>query len=243
MTLNRNQLVAGAFAAHAGEYERSARLQAQIAEKLVRHLPALDRPEILEIGCGTGFLTQHLLERYPGADFLITDLAPEMVAECQLKIEGANERSCRFAVMDGEAPESKAGFDLIALSMTLQWFADPLEGLQRLKELLKPGGHLLFATIGPESFPEWRNALDACGLRHGLIPVPHLPGVVEQETRIVDYGSGIAFLKALRAIGATTPRLGYEPLAPGMLRAALRWLEQEQESRVSWQIVYGRISV
>ena len=242
MTLSRNQIVAETFAAHVGEYERSARLQAQSAEKLAGHLPELDDAKILEIGCGTGFLTQHLLERYPDADFLITDLAPEMVAECRMKIEAANERSCRFAVMDGEAPESKAGFDLIALSMTLQWFTDPLEGLQRLKGLLKPGGHLLFATIGPASFTEWSNALDSCGLRHGLIPMPQLPAVVEQETRIVDYGSGIAFLKALRAIGATTPRPGYKPLAPGMLRAALRWLEQEQDSRVSWQIVYGRIS-
>ena len=81
MTLSRNQIVAETFAAHVGEYERSARLQAQSAEKLAGHLPELDDAKILEIGCGTGFLTQHLLERYPDADFLITDLAPEMVAE------------------------------------------------------------------------------------------------------------------------------------------------------------------
>lgn len=241
MTLSRNQRVAGAFAARAQDYERSASLQAEIAEKLARLLPELERPKILEIGCGTGFLTRYLLDRYADGNFLITDLAPEMVAQCRTRIKDANERPCRFAMMDGEEPDCDAGFDLIALSMTLQWFTDPLAGLRRLKGLLKPGGHLLFATTAPDCFPEWRGALDSCGLRHGMIAMPELPGVVEQEARYVDYGSGVAFLKALRAIGATTPRSGYEPLPPGRLRAALRQLEQDHGGQVSWRIVYGRI--
>lgn len=241
MTLSRNAKIAKAFAARVRGYERNASLQAQIAEKLARLLPELETPKILELGCGTGFLTRHLLERYPHGDFLITDLAPEMVAECRRRMEGAGKRSCVFAVMDGEAAESGEKFDLIALSMTLQWFADPLTGLQRLKGLLKPGGQLLFATTAPGSFPEWRGALDACGLRHGLIVMPQLPGVVEQETRKVEYGGGIAFLKALKAIGAVTPRPGYEPLPPGRLRAALRQFERGHGGQVSWRIVYGGI--
>ena len=148
---------------------------------------------------------------------------------------------CRFATMDGEAPDCGAGFDLVALSMTLQWFADPLLGLQRLKGLLKPGGVMYFAAPGPDSFPEWRAALDACGLRHGMVEMPQLPGVVEVETREVAYASGIAFLNALKAIGAATPRHGYCPLPPGSLRAGLRELEHTHDSRVTWQIVYGRI--
>lgn len=237
----RNLLVAEAFSARAQDYERNACLQGKIAEKLARLLPELAHPKILEIGCGTGFLTRHLFERYPQGDFLITDLAPGMLAQCQTRMQVANERSCRFAVMDGETPDCGAGFDLIASSMTLQWFGDPVAGLQRLKGLLKPGGLLLFATTGPDSFPEWRGALDACGLRHGLIAIPQLPGVVEQETRKVNYGNGVAFLKALKAIGAEMPRIGYEPLPPGKLRPALRLFEKNHGGQVSWQIVYGRI--
>ena len=241
MILRRNALVAKAFAAHAEDYERGACLQAEIAEKLSRLLPELEQPKVLEIGCGTGYLTRHLLEYYPQGDFLITDLAPEMLAQCRKRMDGAYGQSCRFAVMDGEVPDCGAEYDLIALSMILQWFSKPVEGLQRLKALLKPGGRLLFATTGADSFPEWRGALDACGLRHGLIAMPQLPGVVEQETRLVDYGGGVAFLRALKAIGATTPRRGYEPLPPGRLRAALRCFERAHEGQISWRIVYGRI--
>jgi malonyl-CoA O-methyltransferase len=237
----RNAKVAEAFAARAGDYEQNASLQSEIAGKLARLLPELERPKVLEIGCGTGFLTRHLLERYPHGDFLITDIAPEMLEVCRARIDAANARQCRFAVMDGEEPDCGTGFDLIALSMTLQWFAKPDEGLHRLQGLLKPGGYLLFATTGPDSFPEWRGALDACGLPCGLIAMPRLPGVMDEETRKADYGGGVAFLKALKAIGAITPHDGYDPLSPGRLRAALRCFEHDHGGQVSWRIVYGRI--
>ena len=237
----RNAKIAEAFATRAGDYEQNASLQCEIAGKLARLLPELERPKVLEIGCGTGFLTRHLFERYPHGDFLITDIAPEMLDVCHTRIDAANERQCRFAVMDGEASDCGTGFDLIASSMTLQWFAKPIEGLRRLQGLLKPGGHLLFATTGRDSFPEWRGALDACGLPCGLIAMPRLPGVVEEETRKVDYGSGVTFLKALKAIGAITPHDGYEPLPPGKLRAALRRYERDHAGLMSWRIVYGSI--
>jgi malonyl-CoA O-methyltransferase len=242
MTSPRNTRVAQAFAARAKYYNNSASLQVGIAEKLAQHIPQHDHPKILEVGCGTGFLTRQLMMRYPHGDFLITDIAPEMVAKCQGQTMDEERLVCRFAIMDGEAPDCGAGFDLIALSMTLQWFADPLAGLERLKALLKPGGHLLFATTGPENFPEWRAALDACGEPHGFISMPQLPGVVEQDKLIVDYGSGIGFLKALKDIGAATSRPGYDPLSPGKLRAALRRLEQDHEAQITWQIVYGLIT-
>ncbi len=241
MTLSRNRRIAGAFAARAGGYERNAPLQAEIAGKLAQFLPGPGPLKVLELGCGTGFLTRHLLARYPHGDFLLTDLAPEMVARCRARHGRVNGRALRFAVMDGEAPGCSERFDLIALSMTLQWFADPLNALQSLREMLNPGGQLLFATIGPGSFPEWRAALEACALPRGLIEMPQLPGVVAHETRKVEYGSGAAFLKALKAIGAATPRAGYRPLPPGSLRAALRKLEQEEGARVSWRIVYGAL--
>ncbi len=242
MTLSPNQRVARAFAAHAADYEHHACLQARIAAQLASLLPQIDQAKILEIGCGTGFLTRHLVDHYNHCDFLITDLAPEMVERCRTRYQSINGRAIRFAVMDGEAPECKADFGLIAMSMTLQWFTDPVSGLQRLKDLLKPGGFLLYATLAPDSCPEWSRALDVCGLRHGMISMPELPGVIERESCEINYGNAIAFLRALRSIGANTPRPGYAPLPPGNLRAALRRLEKDHGARVTWRIVYGLIS-
>lgn len=238
----RNKAVAARFAGRARDYDRHAWLQAEVAGCLAEMLPDLVRPKVLEVGCGTGLLSRHLLERYQDAEFLFTDLAPEMMAECQARHQGANGRAIRFAVMDGEQPHRDERFDLIALSMTLQWFSDPLTGLRNLARLLVPGGTLVYATIGPRCFPEWRAALDEAGLRHGYIEMPELPGVRREQRRIVTYGSGVAFLRAMRAIGAATPRAGYMPLPPGSLRRALHCLEQDHGAGVTWHIVYGAIS-
>jgi malonyl-CoA O-methyltransferase len=132
-------------------------------------------------------------------------------------------------------------FDLIAMAMTLQWFADPIAGLERLRGLLAPGGTLLFATIGPQGFPEWRSALAEEGLPDGLVPMPDLPGLVREEWPMVDYGTALSFLERLRGIGATTPRPGYAPLSAGGLRRALRRLDREFGACVTWHIVYGRL--
>ena len=241
MHLSRNRRVAARFARATRTYDRNAGLQSEVATTLADFLPHLENPRILEIGCGTGFLTRHLLQRYAHGDFLITDLAPEMVGHCRERHESRNGRSVLFGTMDGESPDCVGPFDLVVLSMTLQWFTDPLAGLQNLTRLLKPGGHVLYATPGPGSLIEWRTALEKCGLPYGGFDMPDLPHVMHREDRTVRYTSGIAFLQTLKGIGATTPRPGYVPLPPGSLRMVLQRFEEDHDARATWRIVYGRI--
>jgi malonyl-CoA O-methyltransferase len=235
--LSRNRSVARRFGARAGDYDSHAGLQRRVAARLARLLPETSGPSVLEVGCGTGFLTGHLLAAYPGGRFLITDLAPEMVERCEARYGAA--RGARFAVLDGEMPVGRARFDLIASSMTLQWFADPLTGLSRLKTLLKPGGAVCYATLGPENFPEWRDALAAEGLPAGSRMVPELPGTAREQRDTVVYPSGRAFLAAMKAIGAGEPAPDYRPLPPGAMRRALRRLERDHGASVTWHLVYG----
>lgn len=241
MDLHRNARVAAEFAARARDYEANATLQRQVAKELAVFLPELERPDVLEVGCGTGFLTQRLVDAYPGARFLITDLAADMLAVCRERLARASRSDVRFALMDGEAPDLAARFDLIATAMTLQWFSDPAAGLARLKGALKPGGHLLFATLGPDCFPEWRSALAATGVAEGTVRMPRLDGVIHEEHLTFRYDTGHAFLQRLKSIGAALPRPGYQPLSPGALRAALRRLEQDSGGRVTWHVVYGHL--
>lgn len=242
MDLSRNHLVAARFARAAHTYERYGGLQRDVAAKLADFLPRLDRPRILEVGCGTGFLTGHLLSRYAHGDFLVTDLAPEMVEQCRSRHQSRNGRSILFDTMDGEAPVCAGSFDLVALSMTLQWFTDPLAGLRGLTQLLKPGGRLLYAAPGQGSLAEWQAVLEKCGLARGGVEMPDLPHIMELEELTVRYESGVAFLQTLKGIGATTPRPGYLPLPAGRLRKALQRFEDEYDARATWRIVYGQIS-
>ncbi len=240
MLSNRSTAVAQSFGARAASYEQHADLQRGIAGRLARLLPPLAAPRVLELGCGTGLFSRHLLARYPGGTFVLTDLAPSMVEQCRLNLAGAGEKRVSFEVMDAARPTTDGPFDLIAASMTLHWLADPEAALATLRKRLAPNGVLVFATIGGESFPEWRETLAAEGLPSGVVEVPDLPGIVSEEHLTPD-ASTLAFLRRMKAVGGLTPREGYMPVAPGPLRRSIRNADRRHRGRITWHIVYGRL--
>jgi malonyl-CoA O-methyltransferase len=196
---------------------------------------------VLELGCGTGLFSRHLLARYQDGAFVLTDLAPSMVEQCRRNLLRVSRTRVIFEVMDATRPKVEGPFDLVATSMTLQWLADPATVLSTLRERLAPGGALVFATISGKSFPEWREALTTQGLPIGLPDIPELPGIVHEE-RLVRDSNALGFLRRMKAIGGLTPREGYAPLSAGALRRAIRAADENHGGRITWHIVYGRIA-
>ena len=239
MLSRRSAEIAARFGARAASYELHAELQRAIADRLAGFLPELERPRVLELGCGTGLFSRHLVKRYPGGYFILTDVAPEMIAECRRNLAPLGPAQISFQVMDAGEAGGHAGLDLIVSSMTLHWLPDPVASLERLSHFLAPGGILLYATLGPESFAEWRATLAAEGLPSGLVGLPALPGVVEEERLTPDAGA-LSFLRRIKAVGGLTPQEGYAPLAPGSLRRAIRAADAHGR-RMTWHIVYGSL--
>jgi malonyl-CoA O-methyltransferase len=240
MLSNRSAAIAQSFGARAASYEENADLQRTVAKGLARLLPPLAAPRVLELGCGTGLFSRHLLSRYPDGTFLLTDLAPSMVEQCRLNVNSLGKR-LSFEIMDAARPTADGRFDLIAMSMTLHWLADPEAALATLRKRLAPEGVMVFATLGGESFPEWRDVLAAQSLPSGLLDTPKLPGIVDEERLIVDADT-LCFLRRMKAIGGLTPREGYAPLPAGALRRAIRAADKRNGGRITWHIVYGRLA-
>ncbi|HSD93270.1 MAG TPA: methyltransferase domain-containing protein [Methyloceanibacter sp.] len=239
MLSRRSAEIAARFGARAGSYELHAGLQRAIADKLAGFLPELERPRVLELGCGTGLFSRHLVKRYPDGYFILTDVAPEMIAECRRNLAPFGPAQISFEVMDAGEAGGHAGLDLIVSSMTLHWLPDPVASLERLSRFLAPGGTLLYATLGPESFAEWRSTLAAEGLPSGLVGLRALPGVVGEEKLMPD-ADALSFLRRIKAIGGLTPQAGYAPLSPGSLRRAIRAAGAGGQ-RITWHIVYGAL--
>jgi malonyl-CoA O-methyltransferase len=235
----RSAAVAARFGAKADVYEAHAGLQAAVAAKLAKHLPDLEAPTVLELGCGTGLLSRHLVARYPDGAFHLTDAAPDMIGVCRSNLEGMGA-NVSYEVMDAAAPIAYENLDLIVTSMMLHWLNDPVAVLQGLQRRLAPGGVLLFATLGPDCFAEWRTVLATEGLPSGTPRLPKIPGVVEDEHLTPDKDS-LAFLRRLQAVGGLQPRDGYAPLPAGALRRAIRATNLRFGGRVTWHIVYGRL--
>ena len=92
MLSRRSAEIAARFDARARSYERHAGLQRAVADQLARLLPERKSPRVLELGCGTGLFSRHLLARYPEGRFVLTDAAPAMIAECRRNLAAAIRR-------------------------------------------------------------------------------------------------------------------------------------------------------
>jgi malonyl-CoA O-methyltransferase len=241
MLSRRSAEIAARFGARAESYELHAGLQRAVADRLARLLPELASPRVLELGCGTGLLSRHLIKRYPQGSFVLTDVAPAMIAQCRRNLAPSGTQHISFEGMDAGEAGGHAELDLIVSSMTLHWLADPVASLERLRQFLAPGGVMLYATLGTDSFAEWRAVLASEGLASGLADISPLPGLLEEE-RLVPDADTLSFLSRMKAVGGLTPREGYAPLTPGALRRAIRATDARFGGRITWHIVYGALN-
>ena len=241
--------IAARFGAAVDSYDAASPIQLYSARQLAERVSALplpDVPRVLEIGCGTGHLTTELLPRV-GGDWIITDIAAEMVSSCRTR----HGVAAKYVVMDGERPSfGPDSFDLIVTSLAAQWFTDLPATLVALASLLKPGGQIALATLGVGTFAEWRAAHRAVGLTEatqaypdaaqlaGMFPT--MMSVTVTEEHVADPNiKPIEFVRGLRAIGATTTRTDRMPLTAGQLRKVLSALPTIAQHGVSYHLLYA----
>jgi malonyl-CoA O-methyltransferase len=228
------------FNRHSASYDRYAQVQLVMARQLLDRLAAAGAApqSILELGCGTGLLTELLARRFPDTPIAAIDLAERMLQAAQARL--GTESAVDFLVGDIEQrPWGERRFGLIASNATIQWLSAPAATMQSLVEALEPGGLMVHTTFGPRTFEELFAVLDGVELGHGVVPGRHGldlrsteqwstllagQGLVEVDvtSSLVrrDYISCRACLAEIRGTGAsTTPG---EALAPGLLTEVMR---------------------
>lgn len=240
--------IADRFSEAADHYDASARVQPVVAAHLAAQLAAWQAfwpQKILEIGCGTGGLSAHLLQIFPDAELVLSDISPSMLALCQRQI---GEKPIYRQVDTQNLPPDLGSFDLIVSSLALQWVEDLPSTLNHLIALLNPGGRLAFAVLGNENFKEWSQLLLRSGAPSGLHSYPSAEtfcwpepykGLIEQEFLYEQHESGAAFLKSLKQIGAATPHAAHKPIPVPIMKRILK--ASETGFRVSYHILYGDV--
>jgi malonyl-CoA O-methyltransferase len=248
MSSGRKARIARAFSEQAAVYDDVAPMQWLAAGRLAERIGqsvAVPPRRILEIGCGTGFLSTRLAEMFPESDFLLTDISPTMLKRCRARLGDRH----RYQVLDGEQPEALTDkFDLIASSLAFQWFVDLRGGMERLGYLLAPGGRMVFATLGRGSFTEWRQAHADFGLPCGAQDYPGVEDFpwpddfsrrLDEESVAQNYDNGMDFARSLKMLGAREPAPGHRPLPAGAFRRLLASLEGGFS--VTYHMLYGEI--
>lgn len=98
---------------------------------------------VLEVGCGTGQLTEQLARH--GCDVTAIDIGPSMIA---LACRRLGRAPVRFAVVSFEEFEGgNSSFDLVVSATAFHW-VDPEVKFEKTARVLRPGGWLALLATG-----------------------------------------------------------------------------------------------
>lgn len=119
---------------------------------------------VLEAGCGVGAQTVILARNSPQARFTSVDVSPASVSAAKAAVEQAGFGNVTFQVADlFRLPFAEASFDHVFICFVLEHLSRPLEALQALGRVLKPGGSLTViegdhgsTLFHPHSAAAWR---------------------------------------------------------------------------------------
>ena len=150
-------LVQTRFGQSTPTYNSRALLQQQIATQLaectLRYGP-LHR--ILEVGCGTGFLTNSVLSIHNPSTYYLNDLATEMIEHTMNQLNSTESIKPVLLPGDAEVIDFPQNLDAVFSSSTIQWFNQPDLFFQKAATAMRKNGILAVSTFGTQNFVEIR---------------------------------------------------------------------------------------
>lgn len=133
-------------------YHTMAVVQRRIACELAEEIPSLNPKITVEIGAGSGFLTEKLVEKFPQTFVIANDITAQS--------RGFLPDQVQFHVGDGEVMTLPEGTELIASSSTVQWFDNLPKFISRAYTALSNNGVLAISTFGKDNFLEIDSTLE-----------------------------------------------------------------------------------
>jgi malonyl-CoA O-methyltransferase len=220
------------FSRAATQYDAAAVLQKEVASRLNERLPLIKiTPQrVVDLGAGTGFLSQHIHAQYPQAQLIAIDLSAQMLTQYRHNMglvpsvwQKLNPfaRTAHIHTLAADAyqlPLADASVDMLVSSLMLQWCDDLPAVLAECRRVLKPDGVFFIASLGPDTLKELRHAwqsVDGLPERHLLnFADIHDLGdaisrsgfadpVLDVERITLTYATAKAAIVDLKTIGAT----------------------------------------
>lgn len=147
----QDHFVRQAFSGSAEQYEVLAGLQYKIGCQLIKDfLPVAESGRILDVGMGTGQLTNRLCSVYPDTKIIGIDFACGMAMKAKEKYE-----TFEILVADALAlPFCTESFDRVISNAAYQWVYDLPTAFAEALRVLKKGGMFYAALFGRETLRE-----------------------------------------------------------------------------------------
>ena len=195
-------LIKKRFAKNLDNYHANARIQEQMAERLLSFTDKKEYESILEIGCGTGLLTAKAAEKFSFSSYTANDI----VEDCKKYIQAINPK-INFISEDAEnfIKNNSKKYDLILSNAVFQWIENFEEFISELLNRLNTGGSLLFSTFGTENFREIYHVLGKTLSYKSVKDYKEIfkeyNPTIEEEIRILAFKSSKDILKHIKNTG------------------------------------------
>jgi len=155
----------------------------------------------LDAGCGSGRVTEKLLDRLPRGRLIAVDGSEAMIAKAQ---ERLGDRAT-YLVADLSEMEVEEPVDLIFSTATLHWIADHDRLFARLHGALRPGGRLVAQCGGEGNVAGYAQAITAAAA------LPEFARHFEGMTGIWNFAAPEVTEERLRNAGFASARCWLQP--------------------------------
>jgi trans-aconitate 2-methyltransferase len=131
------------------DYDRISAPHAAMGSPALERLDLSGNERVLDAGCGSGRLTEQLLERLPQGRVVALDGSASMLAEARRRLERFGDRVTYLQADLGWPPQPIQGpVDAILSTATFHWVLDHEALFDGLAGVLRPGGQLSFQCGG-----------------------------------------------------------------------------------------------
>jgi len=214
ITIDKNK-VKSSFALAVNSYDELATLQRKVGLKLLQDFSGeSDSYPMVDIGCGTGFITQQLIDRGAVGQLIAIDIALSMVQKTKMKM--GCFQNVQYICADAEfIPIENHSIHTIFSNLALQWCQNLTAVFSGFNKMLKKDGRLRFSTFGPSTLQElklaWSEVDDythvnefysADNLQYFLKCAGFKDIQIETKCYLSHYATVIDLMRELKGIGA-----------------------------------------
>ena len=180
-----------------------------------RLAPAIiDADVVVDLGCATGSATPALTKRFRSARIVAIDLSTKMLERCRAK-QGWFSKTSILQANASALPFADQSIDVVFANLLLPWVSEPEQVASEVSRVLRKDGLFVFATLGPDSLLEIRNAwatvddrshvnrfLDMHDVGDLMLRAGLRDPVLDVDRLSVSYDNADALFRDLTAVGA-----------------------------------------
>jgi malonyl-CoA O-methyltransferase len=259
--------VARAFGNAANSYDDVAILQRDTADEMLDRLDLVKiKPQqILDLGTGTGRNLNLLQQRYPAAQQVALDIAPAMLKQARQRYRHdqglrrwlPGQHTPLFIAGDAEQlPLADNSVDLVYANLALQW-CDLTAAFTEIQRVLRPGGLLMFSTLGPDTLQELRQSwaavdqyphinvfLDMHDVAEAMFAAGLSDPVLDSDRHSLLYSDIIGMMRDLQQLGARNVNQGRRRGLTGKntlnkVKAASEQFRVNGQLPATYEVIYG----